>query len=81
MARDLFHLINKLRELHAVKDFVPIYVLEDPIKNTEWDNCSPFQLYVFEELFGANAESKYLSTKSLQKHHPSAFERDFFTRH
>ena len=67
MARDLFHLINKLRELHAVKDFVPIYVLEDPIKNTEWDNCSPFQLHFFEELFGANAESQIFEHKKFTK--------------
>ena len=72
--RDLIHFIDKLGELHAVKDFILIYILEHLIHNIESDNCGPFHLYFYEKLFSENAESQIFEQK---KHDQSAFEQYF----
>ena len=42
-------------------------MLEDPIQKLETDICGPFQLYFFENLFGAMEKSKILEHKKLTK--------------
>ena len=42
-------------------------MLEDLIQNIESDNCGPFQLFFYKNLFEAAADSEILSHKKLTK--------------
>ena len=77
-ASDLFHFINKFRDLHRVKTSVSIYMFEDIIQTIELDNCRPFQLYFFENLFDATAESELFEHKKLTKNTVEVLLNNFF---
>ena len=72
--RHLIHFIDRFWQLHAVKDFILIYILEHLIHNIESDNCGPFHLYFYEKLFSAIAESQIFEQN---EHDQSAFEQYF----
>lgn len=68
-------------DLHGVEDFVSVYMLKDPIQNLELDNCGLLQMHFFENLFGANAESKMFEHKKLTKNTLGTSEQDFLLEH
>lgn len=68
-------------DLHGVEDFVSVYMLKDPIQNLESDNCGLLQMHFFENLFGANAESKMFEHKKLTKNTLGTSEQDFLLEH
>ena len=68
-------------DLHGVEDFVSVYMLKDPIQNLESDNCGLLQMHFFENLFGANAESKMFEHKKLAKNTLGTSEQDFLLEH
>ena len=50
-AQVFFHFIESFGKLHQLKDFVCVWMLEDPTQKFETSTCEPFQLYFFDNLF------------------------------
>ena len=66
-ARDLFYFIKSFADFLKVSNFLNIWMLEDPIENTETVTCGIFQLYFYENLFNPKADSKIQNDKKLTK--------------
>lgn len=51
------HFIESFGKLHQLKDFVCVWMLEDPTQKLETSTCEPFQLYFFGNLFNPDKNS------------------------
>ena len=78
-AEDLFHFIEEFGYLHNIKNFVSVYMLEDPIQNIESDNCGPFQLYFNKNMFGASMESETINHERLTKDKAETLLNELFS--
>ena len=58
-AQVFFHFIESFGKLHQLKDFVCVWMLEDPTQKFKTSTCEPFQLYFFDNLF--NPEYKNIT--------------------
>ena len=66
-ARDFFYFIKSFADFLKVSDFLNIWMLEDPVQNTETVTCGIFQLYFYENLLNPKADSKIQNDKKLTK--------------
>ena len=66
-ARDLFHFTIKDGKFHNFKNPVKLYLLKDPIQNTESDFCGVFQLHFYKNLFILAKNIKIINHNRLTK--------------
>ena len=60
-AHNLFHFIESFGKLHNITDLVSVWMLQDPIQKTKIYIGGAFQLFFFENIFGA-LEDQILDT-------------------
>ena len=63
-AQVLFHLIHSFGKNGNIKNFVNVWMLEDPIQKPTTATCGPFQLYCYENLFFPTKTANYTVTKN-----------------
>ena len=63
--RDFFHLLESFGKNKNIKKFVNVQLIEGPIQRTETLIYGPFQLYLNENLFFLDNNSKLHSYKKL----------------
>ena len=63
-AQVLFHLIYSLGKNGNIKNFVNVWMLEDPIQKPTTVTFGPFQLYFYENLFFPTKTANYTVTKN-----------------
>ena len=64
-ARDFFHLLESFGKNKNIKKFVNVQLIEGPYQRLETSICGPFQLYLNENLFFLDNNSKLHSYKKL----------------
>ena len=64
-ARDFFHLLESFGKSKNIKKFVNVQLIEGPYQRLETSICGPFQLYLNENLFFLDNNSKLHSYKKL----------------
>ena len=62
-AWDFFHFIQSFGGFSKVKDFLDIWMVDNPLQMTQIVTCSLFQLYFYENLFNPNKSSKIQNNK------------------
>ena len=62
-----FHFVKSFGDFLKVKDYLDIWMAEDPIQMTETVTCDLFQLYFYENLFNPDQNSKIQNNKRLTK--------------
>ena len=60
-AQDLFHMIHNLGKNENIKNFVNVWMLEDPIQKSTTVTYWSFQLYFYKNLFFPDKNSKLRS--------------------
>ena len=65
IARDFFHLLEAFGKTKNIKEFVNVWLLEDPVQQMETTTCGAFQLYFFENLFFPDELTKLHSYQKL----------------
>ena len=65
IARDFFHLLEAFGKTKNIKEFVKVWLLEDPVQQMETTTCGAFQLYFFENLFFPDELTKLHSYQKL----------------
>ena len=65
--QDLLHLIYEFGKLHAVKDEINVFSLDDQLQKIETDTCGIFQLYFYYNLFNPLATSSIIEHTVLSK--------------
>ena len=66
-AQDFFHLIYRLSKNENIKNFVNVWMLENPIQMETTITCGSFQLYFYKYLLFPDENSKLQSYKKLTK--------------
>ena len=64
-AKGFFHLICSFGKNKNIKNFVNVWMLEDPIKMYPTVTCGPFRLYFYENLFFPDENSKLQNYKKF----------------
>lgn len=78
-SQDLFHFIESFGKLHNIKDYVSVWMSEDLIQKLETFTCGPFQLFFFEDLFGASENSWIFKHKKFLKNTIAILLNEIFT--
>ena len=78
-AQDLFHLIHSFGKNENITNFVNVWMLEDPIQKPTTVSCGSFQLYLYQNLFFPNENSKLHSYKKLMNTARETLLNELFT--
>ena len=66
-ARDFFHFVQAFGIKLKLRSFVNIWMVEDRIQDLESSTCRIFQLYIYENLFNPDENSKIQNEAKLKK--------------
>ena len=66
-ARDFSHFVQSYGDFLKIKDYLDIWMVEDPIQMTETVTCGLFQLCFYKNLFNPDQNSKIQNNKWLTK--------------
>ena len=78
-AQDLFHLTHSFGKNEIITNFVNVWMLEDPIQKATTVSCGSFQLYLYQNLFFPNENSKLHSYKKLMNTAHETLLNELFT--
>ena len=66
-ARDFFYFVQSFGEKFKLRDFVNLWVVEDPIQDQDSVNCGIFQIYFYDSLLNPDKNSKIKNKTKLNK--------------
>ena len=65
-AREFFYFVKSFCDFLKVKNFLNMWMVEDPIQMPETVICGIFQLYFYENLFNPKADRKIQNQKEMK---------------
>ena len=66
-SHSFFYFVQSSGDFLKVKDYLDIWMVEDPIQMTETVTCRLFQFYFYKNLFNPDQNSKMQNKKRLTK--------------